>query len=203
MPQKRSVFNAALEPLAAPLPAAIAQSIGHGIARHSYIEWLLGQVLYSLLEISIKQGRKVVQRPEPRQYAAAVQGLFAFHKIETSFKFDDFAKRLEKADRARDALAHSVYMRDTNSRGTKIHLVRGSWALPAVDVVPGDVETIARDQWPDTPIVDKALLEALREDIEDGVKQAEKLQAVTDKALRELHEARRTNPRFNRRRSDR
>jgi hypothetical protein len=197
MAQKTSIFNAALEPLAAPLPAAIAESIGRGIARHSYLEWLLGQVLYSLLEISIKQGRKVVQRPEPRQYVAAVQGLFAFHKIETSFKFDDFAKRLERADRARDALAHSVYMRDTNSRGTKVHLVRGSWALPV------DVETVARDQWPDTPVVDKALLESLRDDIEAGVKLAERLQAVTDKALRELHEARRTNPQFNRRRSDR
>jgi hypothetical protein len=197
MAQKPSMFNAALEPLASPLPAAVAESIGRSIARHSYIEWLLGQVLYSLLEISIKQGRKVVQRPEPRQYVAAVQGLFAFHKIESSFRFEDFVRRLEKADRARDALAHSVYMRDINARGTRIHLVRGSWALPV------DVETVARDQWPDAPVLDKDLLDALRDDIEDGVKHAEKLQAVTDKALRELHEQRRTNPRFNRRQSDR
>ena len=197
MAPKTTVFNAALEPLAAPLPAALAESIGRCIARHSYLEWLLGQVLYSLLEISIKQGRKIVQRPDPRQYVAAVEGLFAFHKIDTGFNFDDFAKRLDRADRARDALAHSVYMRDTNARGTKIHLVRGSWALPA------DVETVSRDEWPDTPVLDRGLLASLRDDIEDAVRRAQKLQTLTDKSLRQLHEQRRINPRLNRRRGER
>src|ERR1043165_9126654 len=114
-------FNAALEPITGPIPAALAESIGRAIARHSYLEWVLGQVLYSLLEISIKQGRKVVQRPTPRAYVAAVQGLFAFHKVESTFDFADFARRIERADRARDALAHSVYMRDVNARGLNPH----------------------------------------------------------------------------------
>jgi hypothetical protein len=197
---QKIVFNAALEPLTAPLPTAIAESIGRGIARHSYLEWLLGQVLYSLLEISIKQGRKVVQRPEPRQYVAAVQGLFAFHKLETGFAFEDFARSLDRADRARDALVHSVYMRDTDSRALKVHMVRGSWALP---LDPDDATIDKRDQWPDTPLVDRALLGRLRDEIEDAVKRAEKLQAHTDKLLRQLHEQRRVNPRLNRRRGER
>src|SRR6476659_7754112 len=115
MATKKSVFNPALEPVTQPLPEATAAAVGRMIARHSYLEWILGQVLYSLLEISIKQGRKVVQRPTPRAYVAAVQGLLAFHQLETKFDFADFARRLERADRARDALAHSVYMRDMNS----------------------------------------------------------------------------------------
>jgi hypothetical protein len=197
MRKTKSTFNAALEPIATPLPSAVAAAIGHAIARHSYIEWILGQVLYSLLEISIKQGRKVVQRPEPRQYVAAVQGLFAFHKLESSFRFDDFAGRLERADLARDVLVHSVYMRDTNARAAKIHLVRGSWALPA------DADSVSRDEWPDAPVVDRALLVRLRDDIEDAVARAEKLRALTDRLLRELHEKRRTHPGMNRRRGDR
>src|SRR3954464_8441006 len=107
-----TTFNAALEPLTDVLPASIAETIGRTIARHSYLEWVLGQVLYSLLEISIKQGRKVVQRPSPRAYVAAVEGLFVFHKLDSTFDFTDFARRLDRADRVRDALAHSVYMRD-------------------------------------------------------------------------------------------
>jgi len=197
MPKTKPAFNAALEPIATPLPTAVAATIGRSIARHSYIEWILGQVLYSLLEISIKQGRKVVQRPEPHQYVAAVQGLFAFHKLETSFRFDDFARRLERADRARDALAHSVYMRDTNARAAKIHLVRGSWALPV------DAESVSRDEWPDAPAISRELLGQLRDEIEDAVVRAEKLRAVTDRLLRELHEKRRTQPGLNRRRGDR
>ena len=194
MPKKSTTFNPALEPISQPLPAAVAEAIGRTIARHSYLEWVLGQVLYSLLEISIKQGRKVVQRPEPRQYVAAVEGLFAFHKLETKFDFAEIGRRIEAADRARDALAHSVYMHDVNASGGAVHLVRGSWALGHPD------ESVSSDKWPDAPVLDRALLTRLRDDVEDAVTRAEKLRDTTDKLLRKLHDARRTNPRFNRRR---
>ena len=197
MPRKTSAFNAALEPSTDLLPASIAESVGRTIARHSYLEWVLGQVLYSLLEISIKQGRKVVQRPSPRAYVSAVQGLFAFHKLESGFDFADLARRLELADRARNALATSVYMQDVNSRALKLHLVRGSWAID------GEDDVTSRDGWPETPALDRAMLGTLRKQVEDAVSRAEKLQALTDKLLRELHERRRTNPAFNRRKSDR
>ena len=191
-----SPFNAALEPIAAPLPAMLATAIGHVIARHSYLEWVMGQVLYSLLEISIKQGRKVVQRPTPRAYAGAVQGLYAFHRIESRFDFADFSRRVEKADRARNAVVHSVFMRDANASTLKIHLVQGCWAID-------DPETVGRDGWPDAPALDRALLARLRKEVEDAIARAEKLQAQTDRFLRELHERRRTNPRFNRRKGER
>ena len=197
MPKAKSAFNPALEPISQPLPAIIAESIGRTIARHSYLEWILGQVLYSLLEISIKQGRKVVQRPDPRQYVAAVQGLYAFHKLDTKFNFNDLCRRVEAADRARDALAHSVYMQDVNTRGARVHLVRGSWANGS------DPEVVSRDRWPETPVLDRSFLNQMRDIVEGAVKQAEALRAETDDLLRKLHEARRTNPHLNRRRSDR
>ena len=55
----------------------------------------------------------------------------------------------------------------------------------------------------DAPVLDRKTLGRLRKDVEDAVARAEKLQAVTDKLLRELHDRRRTNPAFNRRRNDR
>jgi hypothetical protein len=195
MAKKTSRFNPALEPISQPLPASVAESIGRTIARHSYLEWVLGQVLYSLLEISTKQGRKVMQRPQPRRYAAAVEGLFAFHKLESRFDFADLCRRVEAADRARDALAHSVYMHDVNVRAGRVHLVRGSWAQRQPD------ESVARDEWPEAPVVDRALLARLRDDVEAAVARAEKLRDTTDRLLRKLHDARRTNPRFDRRRS--
>ena len=189
-----SPFNAALEPIEFPLPAAIAEGIGRIVARHSYLEWLLGQVLYSLLEISIKHGRKVVQRPDPRQYVAAVEGLFAFHRIESRFDFAALGRRIDAADGVRDALAHSVYMHDVNARGTRVHLVRGSWAFGVVD------ESVRRDTWPETPVVDAALLGRMAAIVEAAVTGAEKLRDETYRQLRRLHEARRTDPRLNRRR---
>ena len=197
MPKKTSAFNPALEPISHPLPASIAEAIGRTVARHSYLEWVMGQVLYSLLEISIKQGRKIMQRPEPRQYVAAVEGLLAFHKLETTFNFPDLDRRIQAADRARDALAHSVYMHDVNGPAGRVHLVRGSWALSHAD------DTVSKDRWPDAPAIDRALLQALRDDVESAVTRAEKLRDTTDRLLRRLHDARRTNPRLNRRRSSR
>lgn len=194
MAKSISRFNAALEPVTAAIPSAVAEAVGRGIARHTYLEWILGQVLYSLLEISIKQGRKVVQRPTPAAYAAAVQGLFAFHKLDSAFDFADLARRVERADAARDALAHSVYMQDVNSRKPKLHLVHGSWARE------GDYERMARDAWPEAPVIDRALLGKLRKDIEDAVARAEKLRDHTDGLLRKLHEKRRTDPKRDRRR---
>ena len=194
MTKKTSAFNPALEPISHSLPAGIAEAIGRTIARHSYLEWVMGQVLYSLLEISIKQGRKIMQRPEPRQYVAAVEGLLAFHKLETSFNFAELDRRIVAADRARDALAHSVYMHDVNGPAERVHLVRGSWALSHAD------DTVSKDRWPDAPVIDRALLQSLRDDVEAAVKRAEKLRDTTDKLLRKLHDARRTNPRMNRRR---
>ena len=197
MATRKTAFNPALEPISQPLPALVAESIGRTIARHSYLEWVLGQVLYSLLEISIKQGRKVVRRPDPTQYVAAVQGLYAFHKLDSNFQFNELCRRVEAADRARDALAHSVYMQDVNTRGAKVHLVRGSWANGS------DPDVVSRDGWPETPVLDRTFLNKMRDVVEAAVKQAEALRAETDDLLRKLHEARRTNPHLNRRRSDR
>ena len=193
MAKKTSTFNPALEPISQPLPARVAESIGRTIARHSYLEWVLGQVLYSLLEISIKQGRKIMQRPEPQQYVAAVEGLLAFHKLTTRFDFARLDRRIQAADRVRDALAHSVYMHDVNGPSGRVYLVRGSWALAHVDA------TVSKDRWPEAPVIDRALLQSLREEVEAAVKDAEKLQDTTDRLLRKLHDARRTNPRMNRR----
>src|SRR6478752_808394 len=147
MPTKKSLFNPALEPVTQPLPEATAAAVGRLIARHSYMEWVLGQVLYSLLEISIKQGRAVVRRPDPPQYAAAVEGLYAFHKLETTFKFDRLAAAVGRADAARDALVSSVFMRDTDRKNSPVYLVRGSWAAGL------DLDAVSRDAWPDTPVV--------------------------------------------------
>lgn len=191
--KSKPVFNAALEPLATPLPDDVARTIGRIVARHAYMEWVLGQVLYSLLEISIKQGRAVVGRPAPRQYCAAVQGLYAFHKLTASFSFERLALAIERADLARDTLLQSVFMRDASRRKSPLYLVRGSWSQGA------DLEATSRDAWPVTPRADAAYLAGLRDDVEAAVGRAEKLRDTTDRLLRRLHEQRRTNPHLNRR----
>src|SRR5260221_3685528 len=127
MPKKPVTFNAALEPLVADLPEKLAAGVGSVIARHSYLDWLLGQVMYDLMEISIKQGRVIMKLPRPRIFVAAVRELFEFHGLEAKFDSEDLAKKLELADCAVRELTRSIYMRDTNSDGLAVQLVRSPW----------------------------------------------------------------------------
>src|SRR5882672_2408384 len=116
MSKKPMMFNAALEPLAVDPPAEIAAIIGATVARHAYLDWVLGQVMYSLMEISIRQGRVIMKLPRPRVYVAAVKELYEFHDLQTKYDFEELAQRLEAAERARRELTSSIYMRDTAAK---------------------------------------------------------------------------------------
>lgn len=183
MAGKSTTFNAALEPLAKPLPAEIAAAVGHIVQRHAYLDWLLGQVMYDLMEISIKQGRVIMKLPRPRVYATAVRELFEFHGLDTRYDFEVLVRALELADCAAREVTRSIYMHD----GDAVFVVRSPW-----DPGPGG------DVQPESQRVDARFLAAKRKEVEDAVKAAEKLRAVTDKMLRDSHR-KRAKPGFDRR----
>ncbi|MGZ5038314.1 MAG: hypothetical protein ACXWG1_04125 [Usitatibacter sp.] len=185
--KKSTTFNAALEPLTRPLPDAIAAAVGAIVQRHSYLDWLLGQVMYSLMEISIKQGRVIMKLPRPRVYATALKELLEFHGLAPRYDFDDLVSKLEAADCAARELSRSIYMADTDSDSLSVHLVRSPW-----DPGPGG------DLQPESQRVDARFLASKRREVEDAVKAAEKLRAVTDRMLRESHR-KRAKPGFDRR----
>jgi hypothetical protein len=188
MPRKSAMFSTDLVPLTQPLPASIAASIGTMLARLAYLDWVLGQVMYSLMEISIKQGRVILKLPRPRQYLAAVQDLFDFHRIGADFDFERLAKRLEVAERVRALLTRSTYMREMGSREPRIQLARALW-----DPGPGG------ETQPETQRVDRAFLAARRKEVEAAIASAEKLRSLIDRELRALHERRRKSKRLDRR----
>lgn len=192
MATRKPAFARALAPIDAALPSPLAAAIGNIVARHSYLDWVLGQVLYSLMEISLKQGRVVVRPPRAAEYVQAVRDLYAFHKLETRFDFDGLALRLDRAEAARHLLARSVFMRDLDASNDRIHLARGPWAA-STDVAGrlAPLEGLA---------VDRAFLAKRRAEVEEAIRAAEKLQDVTDRRLRELADRRRTSRTLNRRR---
>jgi hypothetical protein len=190
--RRLEVFNSALVPLAAGLPASIAANVGVTLARHAYLDWVLGQVMYSLMEISIKQGRVIMKLPRPSHYIAAVRDLFEFHGLETEFDFEALARKLETSERTRNLLTRSVYMRDSSSKQVAIHLARGPW-----DPGPGG------ETQPESQRVDRKFLASRRKEVDDAIRGAEKLQTVANKLLRKMHELRRKRPGYNRRKSPR
>jgi hypothetical protein len=183
MAGKSTTFNAALEPLTKALPVEIAAAVGTIVQRHAYLDWLLGQVMYDLMEISIKQGRVIMKLPRPRVYATAVRELFEFHGLEPRYDFDAFVHALELADCAAREVTRSIYMHD----GKQVFVARSPW-----DPGPGG------EVQPESQRVDARFLAAKKKEVEDAVKAAEKLRALTDKMLRESHR-KRARPGFDRR----
>ena len=187
MPRKESMLSPALEPITKPLPSALAASIGQVVVRHAYLEWVLGQVIYSLMEISVKQGRVIMKYPRPGQYVAALRDLFDFHGLEPTMSLEDLARKVDVADRTRNVLTRSTYMRDPDERGV-VRIARSTW-----DPGPGG------ETQPETQVVDAEFLEGCRRQLDAAVEAAEQLRTMTDNLLRQLHERRRTQTRFDRR----
>ena len=189
MPEKDPLLASSLEPVIKPLPTALASAIGQVIARQAYLEWLLGQVMYDLMEISIKQGRVILKFPRPGQYIAAIRDLYDFHGITPVMSLEDLSRKLDVADRTRNVLTRSVYMR-ARGKGDAIVIARSPW-----DPGPGG------ESQPEAQLADEAFLSRCRKDVETAVEAAEKFQATTDDLLRKLHERRNTQRELDRRKA--
>jgi len=187
MAKKSPTFNAALEPLTGELPREAAAAVGNLVARHMYLDWLLGQVMYDLMEISIKQGRVILKYPRPGQYIAAIRDLYDFHGIESAVSLEDLSRKLDLADRTRNVLTRSVYMRGPG-KGSSLVIARSPW-----DPGPGG------ETQPETQEVDDKFLEQCRHNVEAAVAAAEKFHETTNRVLRSLHERRRTQRALDRR----
>jgi hypothetical protein len=139
------------------------------------------------MEISIKQGRVILKFPRPGQYIAAIRDLYDFHGITPGMSLEDLSRKLDVADRTRNVLTRSGYMR-ARGKGGGIVIARSPW-----DAGPGS------EAQPEVQLVDDAFLDRCRKNVENAVAMAEKLRSSTDEALRKLHERRRTQTDLDRR----
>jgi hypothetical protein len=180
-------------PAAENLPSGIAASIGRMIARHSYLDWILANVLYALLSISIKQGRVAVRIPPPRLYITTVADLLAFQRLHLGFNLGALERKLLAADQARNTLGHSVFAKDERSGKLHVYLVSGTW-----DVAHA-LEAGRRGLMSEKIEVTRGFLAAKRGAIEDAIKAARQLAEQVDAGLQALNQIRRTRRALDRR----
>ena len=157
MPNKSPTFNAALEPLAAGLPREVAAAVGDVVARHTYLDWVLGQVMYDLMEISIKQGRVIMKLPRPRVFVDRGEGSLRIPRPGAALRLRRARREARGRARACRALTRSVYMRETGAQGRRIQLVRS----PVGSGPGGDLQ-------PEAQRVDAKFLAARRRQVENA-----------------------------------
>lgn len=190
-PKKRAIILASTAPFARGLPRNAAASMGRTIARYSLMDWYLSKMVFNLLGISIKQGRTAVRVPR-HQFLRTVKLLLAFHGVKVVIGAKEFRHAMEKAGAARNALAHSVFIKDSAKR-LRIQLVSGTWNL-------GDeFEPVARSLQPETPLFDRAFLSAARRDVDAAYTMVLNLHKLVLIAVTAANVSRRSNPRLERR----
>jgi hypothetical protein len=175
------------------LPVAIAAAVGHAIARHSYLDWMLANILYALLSIPIKQGRVAVKIPPPPLYITTVADLLAFLRLYLDFNLGALERKLIAADQARNLLCHSVFTQDARSGKIHIQLVSGSWDEGQ------DLEAVRKNIRSESVAVTRAFLAEKRAAIEDAIAATRVFAERVEDGLQALNESRRTRRALDRR----
>ena len=186
-------FRSPMAPLAGELPPSMAAAVGRAIARHSYLDWLLANILYALLSIPIRQGRVAVKIPPPPLYITTVADLLAYLRLHMDFNLEALQRKLVAADQARNILSHSVFTRDARSGKIHIELVSGAWDEAQ------DVEAARKDFRSGSVEVTRAFLAAKRAAIEDAIKATRHFAERINDGLQALNEIRRTRRAMDRR----
>lgn len=180
-------------PIARELPPSIAAAVGRAIARHSYLDWLLANILYALLSIPIRQGRVAVKIPPPPLYITTVADLLAYLRLHMDFNLAALQRKLVAADQARNILCRSVFTRDARTGKIHIELVSGAWDEAQ------DVEAARKEFRSGRVEVTRAFLAGKRAAIEDAIKATRHFAERINDGLQALNEIRRTRRTMDRR----
>lgn len=176
------------------IPEWAACRIAETIIRHARLEWIQAKVFFNLSEISIKRGRIGFRLPAPGQYVTQLRQHLALSGLRLrGFKIGKLETELKNASAARNALAHSVYVRDPAGK-IRIQLVSGTWDLDRQKYEP-----VYRAISPETPVLTKSWLNRQRSAVNIALRHAIALQRATNRALRALQDKRRTKPALDRR----
>ncbi len=174
-------------------PQGMAGSIGKTIMRYSYLEWLQSRIIQELLHINMHQGRNAIRLLPVKQFPGQVENLAALIGISIDVQPNKLARSLERAETARNTLAHSIFLHDPDNHKIRIQITRGTWELG------GDAEKIKRQVHPETPFVDRAFLAKQRGHVEAAIKDLTALFYAVTAALRALSKIRATGILSNRR----
>lgn len=116
-----------LHPITDQLPATHVREIGRIVVKWAYLEWRLLQIVQVILGIGPKEGRLSITKPRAPDYLDMICDLMKVRDIKvTGVNFKALRKVLDESHRARNALAHSVWLEIPGADPT-FQRVYGQW----------------------------------------------------------------------------
>jgi hypothetical protein len=109
------------------IPNAYAAGIGRVISRWAYLEWLLTDITYGVLNIGPKQGRMVVRDVRAYERVEMIRDLMKLRKIATTIDMNRLMDDLDAAEKDRNLLAHGMWIKHPSTGELHVWFIRGAW----------------------------------------------------------------------------
>lgn len=109
------------------LPTSYNIEIGRFITRWAYLEWMVSEILYSLMGVDPKIGRLAVREPPIEARLTLVQKTAGLQKVAVSVNWKKLKSTLQEMADFRNKLAHGIWLDDPNTPHPAVRQVTGSY----------------------------------------------------------------------------
>ena len=115
-------------PIINDLPGPILAGIGRVIILWAHQEHLLRTIIYSLLNLSPKQGRIAVRSPRVEDVITMIKHLILVEDIKVDgFDFQGFTIELKRLEKWRDKLSHGIWAFHPETKKYVVQDTAGIW----------------------------------------------------------------------------
>lgn len=121
------VFIMKTVPVRYRLPVAYTTEIGRFVTRWAYLEWLLKETAYVLLQMDPKIGRLSVQELGVGSYLTMLEDIAVLKDIQVSIKWKELRKILQEMESFRNKIVHGIWVKDSSTKTPVLQQVKGSY----------------------------------------------------------------------------
>lgn len=113
-------------PVVAVIDEDYALIVGRVVTLFAYVEWMLRDIVYRLVNIGPKNGRIIVKDFRANEYPDLIATLAELNNIDIKFDAKTLSKLLDECESNRNMLAHSIWFKEEDG-GLSVQITRGNW----------------------------------------------------------------------------
>jgi hypothetical protein len=177
-------------PVVTDLPGLVLREIGRIIVLQANLEYVMGRIVYDILDIDVKRGRVAVRDPRPKETLEMIYDLLRIENITMHGDWKPLQRALESTSQQRDYLAHGIWLRHSQTDVLHMRIIGGTWQPD-----PRVKARIKRRILPESSAIGLEYLKGLSALIETTIETAMQFHADVTALLRPLRNKRKQRSR--------